>query len=123
MFLRLVVNRRDEDSSRKQGVFSPAYELFWGGTLPEADHERLGALISWFERNLPPPDRSKLEPRAIFWFKQSSDRLFRKLWDVAAILREHDFHVEKLKTSRPGYIRYEDAYQVGATPFRDARID
>ena len=104
-------------------MFTPAYALLRGGTLPEAEHERLADVVDWFERHLPPPDRSRLEPRTIFWFRPGSDRLIRKIWEIVDILRRNGFHVELLKTSRPGYIRYEDSYQVAATPFRDSRID
>lgn len=122
MYLRLVITRRDEKSSRQQGVFQPAYALLDGGTLPEVEHERLADLISWFERYLPPPDRSRLEARTIFWFRPESGWLIRRIWEVVDILRRNDFHVELLKTQRPGYVRYRDSYQVAATPFRDSRI-
>jgi hypothetical protein len=49
MYLRLVMTQRDEDSLRKQGVFSPAYTLLWGDTLSPAEYERLGKVIAWFE--------------------------------------------------------------------------
>jgi len=122
VYLRLVITRRDEESSRKQGIFTPAYALLDSGTLVKAEHDHLASIITWFERNLPPPDRSKLEPRSIFWFRPGSDWLVRKIWELAEILRRHDFHVEMLKTARPGYICYQDSFQVAATPFRDSRI-
>ena len=123
MYLRLVITRRDEESSRKQGVFTPAYALLDGCTLPAAEHERLADLVAWFERYLPLPDRSKLERRTIFWFRSDATWLIRKIWGIVNILRHNGFHVELLKTARPGYIRYEDAYQVAATPFRDSRLE
>jgi hypothetical protein len=93
VYLRLVITRRDEESSRKQGVFTPAYALLDGGTLPEAERERLAAIVAWFERYLPSPDRSKLEPRTIFWFRPDSDWLMRKIWEIVEILRQNGFHV------------------------------
>jgi hypothetical protein len=122
VYLRLVITRRDEVSSRKQGIFTPAYALLDGGTLPEAEHEHLASVITWFERNLPPPDRSKLEPRSIFWFRPESGWLVRRVWELAEILGRHGFHVELLKTASPGRICYEDTFQVAATPFRNSRI-
>lgn len=122
MYLRLVITRRDEKSSRKLGVFQPAYGLLDGGMLPESEHEDLADLLDWFERYLPLPDRSKLEPRSIFWFRPDAHWLIRKIWGIVDILRRNDFHVELLKTARPGYIRYQDPFQVAATPFRDGRI-
>ena len=123
MYLRLVVMQRDADSLRKQGVFCPAYNLLWGDTLSPAESDRLGKIIDWFERHLPLPDRTKLEPMAIFWFKASAVSFIRPIWELVHILEEFGYHVETLKTSKPGYICYEDDYQVGARPFRDSRID
>jgi hypothetical protein len=73
----------------------------------------------WFEEHLPLPDRSKLEPRAIFWFKSSADQMVKKPWGLVEILRDHGLHVELIKTRRPGRVCYVDDYQVGAVPFRD----
>jgi len=122
MYLRLVITRRDQESSRTLGVFQPAYELLNGGTLPRAEHEHLADVIAWFERYLPRPSRSRIEPGTIFWFRSDSSRFLRKIWDLAAILTQNGFHVELRKTARPGYIRCEDAFQVAATPFRDSRF-
>jgi hypothetical protein len=123
MYLRLVVMQRDEDSLREQGVFSPAYTLLWSDTLSPAEYECLGKVIVWFEQHLPPPDRSKIEPMAIFWFKSSASKFIKQLWELVQVLKEHGYHVETLKTSKPGYICYEDEYQVGARPFRDSHFD
>ena len=123
MYLRLVVTQRDADSLRRQGVFCPAYTLLWGDALSPAESDRLKKIIDWFERHLPVPDRTKLEPMAILWFKPSAHNFIRQIWEIVHILEEYGYHVETLKTSKPGYIRYEDDYQVGARPFRDSRID
>jgi hypothetical protein len=72
---------------------------------------------------LPPPDRSKIEPMAIFWFKSSAGKFIKQIWELVQVLKEHGYHVENLKTSKPGYICYEDEYQVGARPFRDSHFD
>jgi hypothetical protein len=118
MFVRLVIDQRDQSSARRQGVFVPAYVLLRGDTLLEEEHYRLDAILHWFEKHLPLPDRSKLEPTAIFWFKSNADRLFQRIWDLVAILKEHDHHVELIKTRQPGRVCYEDAFQVAATPFK-----
>lgn len=123
MYLRLVITRRDRESARKQGVFVTAYALLNEGSLAEAERAHLADLLNWFEEHLPLPDRSKLEPRSIFWLRSDSDRIFRRMWEIVAILREYGFHVELLKTANPGLIRYQDAHQVAATPYRDGRIE
>jgi hypothetical protein len=38
---------------------------------------------------------------------------------LAAVLEQHGVSVEMLRTSKPGYVVYEDRYQVVAVPFRD----
>jgi hypothetical protein len=101
----------------------PAYDLLRSGTLPGWEYARLDDIISWFERHLPLPDRSKLKPRTIFWFKPNGHRFIRKIWDVVAVLKENGLHVEMLKTARPGRVCYEDDYQVAAVPFRDRDFD
>jgi hypothetical protein len=37
--------------------------------------------------------------------------------ELAAILEAHDIRTEMLTTDRPGYVVYEDDYQVVAEPF------
>lgn len=118
-YIRLIVPRLDRDSRRESGLFGPAYDLLEGQCLPRHDHERLEELVMWFEQHLPPPDRSRLRPRAIFWFRSRAETMIKQFWKLAGVLRELDHEVRLLKTSRPGYVLYEDDYQVGAIPFHD----
>jgi hypothetical protein len=122
MYLRLVVMQRDQCSLCRRGVFLPAYDLLESDALSPAESDRLGELIDWYERHLPLPDRTKLEPMAIFWFKANAVNFIRRIWELVTFLEEYDHHVEFLRTSKPGYISYEDDFQVGARPFRDSRI-
>jgi hypothetical protein len=39
---------------------------------------------------------------------------------MVAILEAHDVKVEMLKTTKPGYVVYEDEFQVVAEPFSDS---
>jgi len=57
---------------------------------------------------------------ALSWFKDSAIEHIRKMHGLAQILRAHDVHVEVIKTDRPGYVVYEDAYQITAEPFGDS---
>ena len=41
------------------------------------------------------------------------------MWEVAAILDAHDVKTEMIRTERPGYILYEDEFQITAEPFAD----
>jgi hypothetical protein len=39
--------------------------------------------------------------------------------ELVAILEAHDIRTEMITSDRPGYVVYEDQYQVVAEPFRD----
>ena len=118
-YLRLVTTEIDSASLRRQGVFGPSYALYRSGDLPAHEYEQLKDGLHWFEQNLPLPDRSKIHPRAIFWFKTGASDLLNHLWRLARILRGHAYEIELIKTTRPGYVVYEDDLQLAAIPFAD----
>jgi hypothetical protein len=119
MYLRLVTNQEDADSRQGAGVFQIAYDLYEGGDLDHDETVTLKAALRWFEKHLPTPDRAKLDARAIFWFKAQAVEAARRVWELAEVVKRHGVEAEILKTSRPGYIVYEDDLQVAAIPFRD----
>ena len=41
------------------------------------------------------------------------------MWTLVRILREHGITVTKITTDNPGYVAYEDEYQVVAIPVAD----
>ena len=92
--------------------------------MPEWDEVRLKELMTWFCANLPFPDRVARSRRpnghhaAISWFKESATDQIQMARELAAILDAHDIRTEMLTTDRPGYVVYEDEYQVLAEPFR-----
>jgi YD repeat-containing protein len=51
-------------------------------------------------------------------FKQSATDHIHMARELAALLDAHDIRTEMLTTDRPGYVVYEDEYQVLAEPFR-----
>jgi hypothetical protein len=118
-YLRLVTTEIDSASLRPRGVFGPSYALYRTGDLPADEYEQLKEGLHWFEQNLPLPDRSKIHPKAIFWFKTGGSDLLKRVWQMARILRRHAYEIELKKTSRPGYVIYEDELQLAAVPFAD----
>jgi hypothetical protein len=119
MFIRLVVTQKDRASSKKQGIFVPAYTLLKGGELVPEEHDRLKHAVEWFQDNLPLPDRSKISPKGIFWFKAGAGESVQRIWDIVDIIKCYDYKVELIKTHKPGYIKYEDQFQICAIPFKD----
>ena len=100
-------------------MFHVAYDLLADADLTSHEARSLKDALSWFEKNLPVPDRSRLQPRAIFWFKGDAKESARKVWELTELLGDQGRRVEMIRTSRPGALVYEDTYQVAAIPFRD----
>ncbi|HEX6961238.1 MAG TPA: hypothetical protein VF175_05180 [Lacipirellula sp.] len=125
MFVRFVIPARDDDSGRRQGLFQKAYALRRSNELSAHLQEQLDGALTWLDEHLKAPDRftrgkRKNEPGlAIGWFKASAHDHIAHMRTVCRVLNECDIATEMLTTDRPGYIVFEDAYQVAAAPFSD----
>ena len=53
------------------------------------------------------------------WFKASATVHLAKVREMSYIVEQNDEYVRVIKTRCPGYIVYEDEYQVVAEPFAD----
>jgi hypothetical protein len=125
MYMRFVINRNDEDSGKRLGVFHAARDLRESGDISRHDEKRLLALRDWFDEHLEKPTKFTTSKKphakevAISWFKDSAKKHIAKMYEMIAILEAHGIFVEVVKTSRPGYIVYEDKYQVTAEPYAE----
>ncbi len=125
MFVRFVVLLRDEDSQRLTGVFQAAYRLRDQGRLDNAEGRRFESLRRWFNEHLPVPVRfsrsrgRQAHRKAICWFKDDAVEHLGKIRELTALLERHGITTRRLWTDRPGYIVYEDDFQIAAVPFRD----
>jgi hypothetical protein len=78
---------------------------------------------AWFNQNLATPthlSRSKrtgANKAALLWLKDTATQHVRRMHALAALLRQRDVPVEILVSETPGYVVYEDPYQVAAEPF------
>ena len=118
VFIRLVALDRDPDSQQRQGAFGAGYDLKSAGALSEESLVEFNALMEWFDENLPGPPED-VDQRAIFWFRASAKEASKRIWELNALLKENDIHISLIKTTKPGYILYEDEFQVGAIPFKE----
>lgn len=125
MFVRFVILDKDEDSHCAAGVFQAAYRLRDEGRLDRGVARQLQCLLDWFNGCLPIPERFSLSRGrqshrgAICWFKDGAVEHLGKIRELTAILEHHGFPTRRLRTERPGYLVYEDLFQVVAVPFRD----
>jgi len=125
MYIRFVVHEIDPDSGRRLGVLHALRYLRDDGKLLPWEHDRSDEIMGWFDTHLERPaslNRSarphRLE-KALSWFKDSATKHIAMMREVEAILESHGVAVDIIATDRPGYITYEDDYQVAAEPFAD----
>jgi len=125
MFIRFVTNKIDPNSGRRLGVLHSLCNLRDDGALLPWEHDKVDEIVRWFERYLARPDsfnrsaRPHRVEKALSWFKDSATKHIAMMREMAGILESHDVAVEIITTDRPGYITYEDDYQIAAEPFAD----
>ena len=119
-FIRFVIGRNDEDSRVEQGIFQAAARAIEWETITGEDADELNRLGKWFNRNLEKPTsfgRGKTR-LGICWFKTDASEHISRIWQMVRILEQHGVYIKKIKTEKPGYLVYEDEWQVVAEPFR-----
>ncbi len=125
MLVRFVIERRDPRSGRRQGLFHAAISLRDSGLLSAQDDDALEDIWAWFNKNLERPERLALSPRphaksqALSWFRDTATNHIAKMRAFAEILERYDIAVQMIRTDRPGYVLYEDEFQIAAYPFAD----
>jgi hypothetical protein len=129
-YLRFVLSGRDA-TGPKEGAFIGAYELKQSVRLHGAEREKLENLLAWFEANLRTPDRLhrttskgfyRRQAKGLSWFKPGATTAIRNMRELSRVLARHGYSVEELRTVRPGFVTYEDEFQVVADPFAETPI-
>ena len=54
----------------------------------------------------------------ICWFKTGATEHIARIWEMVQILERNGIYVKKIRTDKPGYVIYEDEWQLVAEPFR-----
>jgi hypothetical protein len=86
----------------------------------------LDEIFEWFNKRLPHPSKfsrtrnaSHKASRCLAWFRDSATDHIGLAREVVEILRQHDVVVETILTDRPGFLVYEDDFQIVAEPFSE----
>ena len=119
-YVRFVIGRKDEDSHVEQGIFQAAAQAMEWQSVTGSDADELNELRGWFCENLQKPSsfgRDKLR-LGICWFKTGATEHISRIWDLVRILERNGIYVKKIRTDKPGYVIYEDEWQLVAEPFR-----
>jgi hypothetical protein len=122
-YVRFVVAERSAQTGHRLGLFN-GIDGVRARFTPEQE-EVYTSLYDWFGKNLDAPTsftRSKY-PRApevaLSWFKDEATAHIARMREIEAILKSHGVVTQMLRTERPGYIVYEDEFQIAAEPFAD----
>jgi hypothetical protein len=125
MYVRFVIHQNDPDSGRRQGLFQALTDLDREGVLEEHEIDLYDEVYDWFKGNLKKPrsftrsSKPHAKKVALSWFKSSATEHIAKMRILSHILDAHGIAVDVLQTARPGYVVYEDEYQVAAEPFSE----
>ena len=124
MYVRFVVDEIDPDSGVELGIFQATYRLADAGQLGSYHEAWWLDLRHWFNLRLEKPNRFARSRRsganecAISWFRANATRHIARAHELVALLAEHHVASRMVRTRRPGYVVYEDKFQVAAEPFR-----
>lgn len=123
-YLRFVLEEIDQRTGKHKGLFTAAYSALRGKELFDYEEKEVKEALEWLEKHLPIPEKFSKNRNAahknthgISWFKPSATEALKHIRRIAAILEEHGTKVKTLKTTRPGYVVYEDNLQIVAEPF------
>jgi len=125
VYVRFVIGRNDENSGRRQGLFQAISDLEHAGVLLAYEQQAYDEIYDWFRKNLKRPRKLARSTKphakrvALSWFKDSAREHISRMHALTQILHDHGVQVEVIFTERPGYVVYEDPYQVAAEPFTD----
>lgn len=119
-YVRFQGLEKTDGISSRRGIFQLAYSLKNSALIAEYDDLSLRKNLGWLEMHLNAPSvlRDTKSKRAICWFKDGALEPIKRIRSIQAILTEYDIWIDQTTTSTPGYILYEDGWQIVARPFR-----
>lgn len=130
MFLSMVVRfvsdvPDDENSNEPAGLFLVASWVRDRQQASQTELDRLKHIREWFNEHLERPQRFNRSRRpnrsnkAISWFKDTAREHIQLAREMATIVSAAGYYIREVRTERPGYVVYEDAFQVVAEPFSE----
>jgi hypothetical protein len=128
MYLRFTTQFINPYGELETGIFMALKYLRDDHSLTkDEDINKLKELSGWFNRNLDKPTRfskgtSKLNADvSLSWFKDSAKEHIKKIQDLIEIAEQYNIVIDRIASKNPGYIVFEDEYQVSAVPFKTDR--
>jgi hypothetical protein len=123
-YVRFVGGRPDEESQDDRGIFHVAALAVEWQDITGSDADQLNERITWFSENLEKPasfgrDANRL---GICWFKTGATEHISRIWEIVQILERNGINVKRIRTDKPGYVIYEDEWQLVAEPLRKGAL-
>ena len=117
------MHNKDEDSNKRQGIFQTLVDVREKGLLYQYKIDRVKEIHAWLNEYLDKPSSFTISSKphalnkAISWYKDNAKDHIAYMRELADILTRQGIAVDVLRTERPGYVVYEDDFQVTAEPF------
>ena len=124
VYVRFVCFRLVEGQRSRLGLFQALDDARDSETAPDWALALIRDSDLWFEKNLNTPtrfDRGSWRGRgqpALSWFKAAATTHIAKMFQLKTALEACGVHVEVVRTRDPGFILYEDEWQIAAEPGR-----
>lgn len=126
MYIRFVHTSAVEGMSARLGFFQVAADLVGDPLTPSEVSGSVNDIRKWFGANLAAPPRFSrsgnqrlLETKGLSWFKPDARQHIQRAFELKVLLQDSGFVIDCIRTSRPGYVVYEDDHQIVAEPFSD----
>jgi len=118
MYLRFQGRVKNSRADSYLGIFQMSFELRDSLELEKHYEVELLRNLAWLKEHLKSPVELRDEQnfRAISWFKPTAVEPLKRIRALVAILEEHGYVIDTLKSNDPGFIIYEDGWQVVAKP-------
>jgi len=124
-FIRFITFETDGVTGYQVGFFKAAYALRRSNHLLGVDKDTYSGILDWFDNELDAPNRlarsanSHAHGKALSWFKPEAEEHIAKARQLLSMMARNSIASKMIKTADPGYVLYEEDYQLIAIPFRD----
>jgi hypothetical protein len=122
MYIRFIAEFKNDSGETETGVFQAAGFLRESNKVYDYDKKYLLEIRDWFNYHLEKPSRFNKSKRknaqniSLSWFKSTATAHLQKMYEMKQILDKYDIEVTVIKRKNPGYIIYEDDYQISSLP-------
>jgi len=115
-YIRFVVGPEGAQSDADRGIFHSITQALEWQNITGSDADELNGILSWFSLKLPKPSSAGRDKHRSgnCWFKTDAAEHINRIYEMVQILERNGMNVREIKTDKPGYVIYEDDWQLVA---------